>query len=55
MADEDPHLVLIERLETWLAFSKYDPDRPALLDHMGMTLDEFIEWRQRGRTAEEGT
>ena len=51
---DDYHMVLLERLQTWLAFSKLNPDRPALLEHMGMTVDEFIEWRQTGIPPEEG-
>jgi hypothetical protein len=43
--DEDPHLVLLERLDRWLAISKHNPDKPRLLEYMGMTVDEFIDWR----------
>jgi hypothetical protein len=43
--DDEYHLVLMERLDTWLAMHKDNPDRPHLLTHMGMTVDEFIEWR----------
>lgn len=39
------HMVLLERLDRWLAMSKHNPDRPHLLEHMGMTVDEFIDWR----------
>jgi hypothetical protein len=42
----DYHMVLLERLQ--------NPDRPALLEHMGMTVDEFIEWRQTGLPPKEG-
>ena len=54
MTDDEDHLVLLERLNTWLDFSKHNPDRPHLLDHMGMTVDEFIEWRQTGKPPREG-
>jgi hypothetical protein len=47
--DPDPHLVLRARLDNWLALSKWSPDRPPLLEHMQMTIDEFIEWRHKGR------
>jgi hypothetical protein len=55
MADPDEyHIVLLERLHTWLAFSKYDPCRPNLFRYMDMTADEFIEWRQTGIPPKEG-
>lgn len=48
MTDDDEHqLVLMKRLDTWLDLHRDDPDRPPLLQYMGMTVDEFIEWRLR--------
>ena len=55
MTDDDKyHLVLLDRLDTWLAISKHDPDRVPLLEHMGMTVDEFIEWRLSKTFLQEG-
>lgn len=49
---DDPHEHLLERLDSWLAISKHNPDRPPLLQHMGMTVDQFIEWRHTGKLPE---
>lgn len=45
MAEKDLHLMRLQRLDMWLALSKLHPGRLPLLEHMGMTVDEFIEWR----------
>jgi hypothetical protein len=46
-AEEDPHAILLQRLDSWLELGK-TPFKLPLLTHMGMTLEEFCEWRQNG-------
>ena len=53
MADQDLHLVYLQRLDTWLELSKLNPERLPLLKHMGMTVDQFIDWRLDGTLPKE--
>ena len=45
--EEDPHAILLARLDAWLELGKFGYKLP-LLAHMGMTVDEFCEWRING-------
>lgn len=51
MTDDEWNSAMLAKLDAWLADSPYK--RRTLLDHMGMSAETFIQWRETGRVAKE--
>ena len=46
MTDEEWHRAMLKKLDEWLAMHKLN--RPKLFEHMYMSPETFIQWRETG-------